>query len=210
MSALALAGALLAQLAFGLPALGQAASPPPLDEPASAAPADPLVPAEEAVPAPDEMDRLFVKLRAARSPEDARAVEAEIWQGWLNSGSATVDLLVERAMTAMQAKAYPLALQLLDSVVELAPDYAEGWNKRATVHFLMKNYGESIGDIQRTLTLENRHFGALSGLGQILNQTGQKEGALDAFRRALRFNPHLRGAQDAIDDLAEEVEGRGI
>ncbi|MEM9206597.1 MAG: tetratricopeptide repeat protein, partial [Pseudomonadota bacterium] len=94
--------------------------------------------------------------------------------------------------------------------IELDPDYAEGWNRRATVHFLMENFGESLGDIQRTIALEPRHFGAISGMAMIFRRIGDDEAALEAYRRVLSIHPFMGDAEKAVEDLAEDVEGRGI
>ncbi|MCB1492406.1 MAG: hypothetical protein KDJ77_11530 [Rhodobiaceae bacterium] len=158
----------------------------------------------------ESLDTLFDELKASESEGEAKGIEQKIWSAWNHSGSATIDLFMSRAGDAMGAKDYGVAMQLLDTVIELKPDYAEGWNRRATLHYVMKNYGESIGDIQHTLALEPRHFGAMSGLGAILRTLGEKDGAYEIYTRALAVNPFLKGAQEAIDDLREDVRGRGI
>ncbi|TIT42853.1 MAG: hypothetical protein E5W75_26725, partial [Mesorhizobium sp.] len=98
----------------------------------------------------------------------------------------------------------------LDQVVTLQPSYAEGWNRRATVHFMMKNYGKSMADIDRTLQLEPRHFGALSGLAQIMAETGHKQSALEAWQKVLAIYPMMRSAQNQVATLSEELAGEGI
>ena len=158
----------------------------------------------------DELDGLFAELKTAEDTAAAKSLEKRIWAAWLQSGSATVDLLIARASKAMQSKDFGLAMQVLDTAIELKPDYAEGWNKRATLHYMMKNYGESIGDIQRTLAIEPRHFGAMSGLGSILKIYGDDKGALEIYRRALDVYPLMENASREVEKLAEEVEGRGI
>ena len=158
----------------------------------------------------EAIDRLFEGLRKAESKEQADIITATIWRMWRQSGSATTDLLMERSLSAMDDDEFETALQILDEVVELAPDFAEGWNRRATVHFRLRQYGASISDISHTLALEPRHFGAMSGLGAILKETGREAAALEIYRRALALNPHLEGASKAVKELTVKVEGRGI
>ena len=110
----------------------------------------------------------------------------------------------------MESKDYGIALELLDAIVEMRPGYAEGWNKRATLFYLMDDYDRAMRDILEVLEREPRHFGALSGLGLILQEVGQKRGALEAFRRALAVHPHLGNVQDSIKALVGEVEGEEI
>jgi Flp pilus assembly protein TadD len=121
-----------------------------------------------------------------------------------------MDLLLARAAKAMEEDNFDLALRFLNDLVRLAPDFAEAWNKRATVLFLKGDYGNSIADIQRTLALEPRHFGAISGLGIILERLGDKQGAMRAFRRGLEINPNMPGAKDAVERLSPEVDGRSL
>ncbi|NND49124.1 MAG: tetratricopeptide repeat protein [Rhizobiales bacterium] len=156
------------------------------------------------------LDNLFEKLAEADSEQTADLVAASIWRIWSDSGSDTVNLLLARSLEAIQDEDYELALQILDEVVQLAPGFAEGWNKRATVHFKLKHYGASIHDIQRTLIIEPRHFSAMAGLGTMLKQTGRQKAALEVFRRALALHPQLESARKAIRELAVEVEGRDI
>ena len=103
-----------------------------------------------------------------------------------------------------------MALDFLDQITVLSPDYAEGWNRRATVHYMMHSFGKSMSDIERTLELEPRHFGALSGMAQILKETGRKQMALDAYHRVLDIYPMMRNAQNELATLSEELAGEGI
>ncbi|HSG95256.1 MAG TPA: hypothetical protein VLA28_07030 [Afifellaceae bacterium] len=156
------------------------------------------------------LDKLFDEL--AVSPDDAHSArfEAEILKRLHSSGSATTDLLLSWAIEAMNKKRYADALDILDQVILLDPDFVEGWNKRATVHFLMKNYGKSIADIQHTLALEPRHFGALSGFGMILRDIGEDQLAADAFRKALAVHPQLKNAREALESLEAKIDGEAI
>jgi tetratricopeptide (TPR) repeat protein len=156
------------------------------------------------------LDFLFEALKAAPDADSAKLVESRIWALWLASGSDTTDLLMTRVKTAIDGKDTNLAVELLDAVVELRPDYVEAWNRRATLHFANKNYGKSLADIRQVLAREPRHFGALSGLGVIMQEFGEEKLALEAFRRALAVNPHLQKIPDFVKTLTEKVEGRDI
>lgn len=156
------------------------------------------------------LDYLFEALKAAPDADSAKHVEDRIWALWLSSGSDTTDLLMNRVKVATDKKDLDLALRVLDSVVELKPDYVEGWNRRATIHFMKKDFGRSLADLRQVLAREPRHFAALSGLGMILQEIGQDKRALDAFRRALEVHPHLKRLPDLVKTLTEKVEGRDI
>ncbi len=156
------------------------------------------------------LDRLFAQLAQSKTPEDAKVVEDLIWDVWNQSGSISVDLLMNRALESMAAGDYENALTFLDEIVDLAPGYSEGWNKRATVHFLRDDYASALADLEATLALEPRHFGAIAGLALVLEDLGDKEGALDAYRKALSVYPYLEGAGEAESRLTVEIEGRGI
>jgi tetratricopeptide (TPR) repeat protein len=156
------------------------------------------------------LDFLFEALKAAPDTESAKLVESRIWALWLASGSDTADLLMTRVKTAIDQKDANLAIQLLDAVVALKPDYVEAWNRRATIHFSNKDYGKSLADIRQVLAREPRHFGALTGLGVIMQELGEDKFALEAFRKALAVNPHLSKVPDFVKTLTEKVEGRDI
>ena len=156
------------------------------------------------------LDGLFGQLQAAASSLESLMLEARIWSTWLQTESPTIDLLMRQALEAMSLDRYQDSFDILSKVVEIAPDYAEGWNKRATVLFLMRRYGESIEDVERTLALEPRHFGALSGLGLIHNALDDDARALAAFERALAVNPHLRHARAEVKRLRKKVRGEKI
>ena len=156
------------------------------------------------------LDELFRTLLSAQDEKTAKAAENGIIELWNESGSDTVDLLMKWTIEAIDAENYPLALDFLDRITSLKPDYAEGWNKRATVYFLTEDYAKSIADIERVLALEPRHFGALSGLGTILREIGEKKWAAEAYQRALTVDPHLDNVRKALDELGEEGVGRAI
>lgn len=156
------------------------------------------------------LDTLFEALKIAPDDASAKAIEDRIWALWMVSGSDTCNLLMSRAKTAADGQDYGLAIKLLDAVVELRPDYVEGWNRRATVYYLQKDYSHSLADIRQVLAREPRHFGALSGLGAILQEIGDDRHALEAYRRALAIDPHLEHVGEVVKTLSEKVEGRGI
>ncbi len=150
------------------------------------------------------LDTLFETLQSTSDSRVAESAERDIIEIWLESGSDTVDLLMQWSLDAMEEKNYPLALDYLDRILIMQPNYAEGWNKRATVHFLTDDYSKAIADIEQTLALEPRHFGALSGLGTILREIGDVDRAVIAFREALAVDPHLDSVRDALDEIEKE------
>jgi tetratricopeptide (TPR) repeat protein len=156
------------------------------------------------------LDTLFEALKIAPDAESAKAIEERIWALWMVSGSDTCNLLMGRVKAAADEKDYDLAVKLLDAVIALKPDYVEGWNRRATVYYLMKDYTHSLADIREVLAREPRHFGALSGLGLILQEIGDDKHALEAYRKALAIDPHLEHVPDTVKTLREKVEGREI
>src|SRR5882757_10158407 len=177
--------------------------------------ADQSQPADQAAPAApadkaDRLDKLFADLKRERNEKAAERIAGQIWEEWFKSGSASIDLMMVWAQNAMAAQKYDVALDFLDEVVTLQPTYAEGWNRRATLHFMMSNYGKSMSDIDHTLQLEPRHFGALSGLAQIMAETGHKQSALEAWQRVLGIYPMMRSAQDQVATISEELAGEGI
>lgn len=154
------------------------------------------------------LDELFASLKRESNEMRAARIASQIQAQWQNSGSASIDLMMDWAAKAMEEKKYSVAMDFLDQVVVMKPDYAEGWNRRATLNFLMNDYGRSMADIQKTLELEPRHFGALSGLAAILKDTGNKQAALNAFERVLAVYPMMREAQKQAGELADELTGQ--
>ena len=157
--------------------------------------------------APD-LDGLFGQLKRTRDKRRAQRIAQRIWLEWQTSKSRSIDLLTNWARAATSRRQYGAALDLLDQVVVINPQYAEGWNQRATVHFVMKNYSRSIADIERTLALEPRHFGALGGLAAIQELFGRDRDALATWYRALNVYPAMKSAQDAVIRLEEELAGK--
>ncbi len=176
------------------------------ENPAAKAPAEP----KPAFKLARNLDGLFEQLRRTRNRKHADRISTRIWEIWQTSDSRSVDLLTLWARSASGRRRFDVALDLLDQVVALRPEYAEGFNQRATLHFMMENYGKSIADIERTLALEPRHYGALAGLAAILERLERKDQALDTWYRALTIYPAMKSAQDAVIRLEEELAGSGI
>lgn len=154
------------------------------------------------------LDALFVQLEQAPDPRAADAIEQQIWAHWADSGSPTVNVLLERAAAAEDAGDPELASRFLDQASDLAPDYAEPWNRRANLAYGAEDYAGAISAIQETLKREPRHFGALTGLGLIYEELGQPRAALEAFRAALAIHPHHEDAQQGVRRLEPRVDGR--
>ena len=156
------------------------------------------------------LDKLYAQLAKAPDEETGRALESAIQSVWLESGSPSIDLLMRRGLDALREENFDRAYFYFDEVVTLAPGFAEGWNKRATIHYVRDDYARALRDIEQVLRLEPRHFEALAGLGVILEELGDKKGALDAYRKAVELDPWLLNGKERIKPLELEVEGRGI
>ncbi|HLH93918.1 MAG TPA: tetratricopeptide repeat protein [Xanthobacteraceae bacterium] len=156
------------------------------------------------------LDRLFAALKVAPDDESAKYVENRIWAMWIATDSDTTTLLMSRVKAAVDAKDVDLGIKLLTAIIEIKPDYIEAWNRRATLYYMKKDFEDSLADIHEVLRREPRHFGALSGLGMILQEVGDDKGALEAFRRALAVHPHLEHIPEVVKQLSEKVEGRDI
>ena len=144
------------------------------------------------------------------TPQEAAEVDQRIWQLWLHSDDKAINRLMAQGVIAMQRGALDRALDRFGEITRRAPDFAEGWNKRATVLYMMGRHRESVADVQQVLNLEPRHYGALSGLGLILVALGREEDALKWLRRALELNPYLDGIRVLADDLGERLKGKRI
>jgi tetratricopeptide (TPR) repeat protein len=197
---LALAGPAGAEENLLGPSTGSRAAPAPDRAVRSAVPVAPKA----------ELDELFGKLATAKSEAEAHPFERRILARWSQSGSATVDLLMGWADQAIGDKNLGRALDLLDQAVLLKPDFAEAYNRRATVYYLQDDYRRSIRDIEATLRLEPRHFGALSGLGAILAEIGDTARAEDIFRKALAIHPNLVQVREQLDKLESADKGSPI
>jgi tetratricopeptide (TPR) repeat protein len=207
------AAILVAAMLAALPTVGWAQDDPRVVPPKDSKKKLPEAPAKLPKVGSDRtkgLDFLFGALKAAPDEASARHVEARIWAQWMQTPSDTAALLMSRAKQAMDAQKVDVALKLLDSVIKLRPDYTEAWNRRATLYYLKNDYVHSIQDIQQVLIREPRHFGALAGLGMIMQDLGDDKRALEAFRKALAVNPHLEKVPDMVKSLTEKVEGRDI
>jgi tetratricopeptide (TPR) repeat protein len=197
MRARALLGMLALALLVALPA-GAAEPPPPAANPA------------ELARRAARLEALFTRLTNTDDADEADTILEEIWRVWLQSGRPEIDALMQKALTLLQAGEPRAAMPVLDSIVELAPDWAEGWNKRATVLYVLDEYDQSLADIDKVLALEPRHFGALAGRGLIHIAKENYRAALDDYRRARALNPFLQGAAEMIPALERRIGERPL
>ncbi|MFQ5785771.1 MAG: tetratricopeptide repeat protein [Alphaproteobacteria bacterium] len=156
------------------------------------------------------LDTLFEQLLATADDDEASTVQAEIWSIWIESGNADLDALMARGIVAMHRQQFDVALESFNALIEADADFAEGWNKRATLFYLMGRYDDSIRDVEHTLALEPRHFGALSGMGLILTAIEDDRGALEWFERALAVNPHMPFIRIRVEMLRAKLKGEKI
>jgi tetratricopeptide (TPR) repeat protein len=153
------------------------------------------------------LDPLFARLKDHPTAEGAQAIESEIREIWRKSGSDDVDHTMGIGERALAANDVDFALSVFDQVVNEAPAFAEAWNKRATGRFLAGDFTGSVSDIQHTLALEPRHFGALAGLGQIYLALHENGAALKAFEAALEIDPALASVRSIVKRLRPTVQG---
>lgn len=156
------------------------------------------------------LDALFERLRKASQQEDAQHIATSIQQIWLQSYSDTANLLMQRATASLQEGQFPVALSLYDKLIELEPGWAEAWNQRAVTRFLTGDTDGAMADIGQVVKLEPRHFGALAGMGMILQGAGLDKGALEVFNKVLVIYPLDPDVQKLVEKLTLEVEGRDI
>jgi len=156
------------------------------------------------------LDDLFARLKQEADAKKAQPIERAIWRHWEQSGSETVDLLMDWSAKAMTKQDWAAALDLLDQVIVLAPQYAEGWNRRATVYFITSSYGRSLHDIEQVLKLETRHFGAMAGLSNILQKLDEDKRALVMWKNLLEIYPAHKSANHRVAELEEKLSGQGI
>lgn len=196
----------LASAALIAPALRAPAWADPRPEPAPSKPDAPAAPAARR----PSLDEMFARLAASKDEEEAKGVATLIERRLERSGSDTADLLMSRAGEALSADEAPLAVELLDRVTQIRPDWAEAWNRRAAAFFRLDDPERAIGDLQAALTREPRHFGAWTALGHLEMAGGDKARALAAYRRALKIHPFLDDVKKMVDRLAPDVDGRDL
>ncbi len=155
------------------------------------------------------LDDLFANLLTADEVASQR-IEQDIWREWSKSGSAAMDLLLMRGRDAMAAGETDAAIEHLTALVDHAPDFAEGWNARATAYFQAGEFGPSISDIAHVLSLNPRHFGALAGLGMIFEELEKPEKALEVYKAALAIHPHLGGVLQSVERLEAATAGQDL
>ena len=157
----------------------------------------------------ERLEELFDRLRTTADPLEAQIIEVQIWRIWTDSGRDDMNALVEDGTRFMIQGRLKEAIAIFDRVVTTLPDFAEGWNKRATAHYLNGDYPASVIDIERTLALEPRHFGAISGMGLIFIVRGDEANALRAFEEVLKVHPHARGAKARVEELHKKLRAQG-
>ena len=156
------------------------------------------------------LDDLFARLRLATAPAEIEALQNGIWQQWLATDDAALDKALEAGMRALQADDHTRAIGHFTQMIELQPDFAEGWNKRATAYYLRGEFRASLADIAETLRREPRHFGALWGKAAMLRQLGEYRRALRVLERLAAICPHLPGLQEQQLGLREQLEEGGL
>ncbi|KCZ91678.1 tetratricopeptide repeat protein [Hyphomonas johnsonii] len=164
--------------------------------------------AGQAIAAPS--DEMFEKLQNAPSESEANDIAQDIWASWMESGSATIDMIMERAVDAQTVGDYETARAFYDRVIMIDPEYAEAWNRRAGLFLIDENFPEALRDINEALRIEPRHFGAWAGLGIMLETMGAEDEALDAYREALKIYPLMTQAMQAEKRLSKAAEGQGL
>jgi tetratricopeptide (TPR) repeat protein len=205
------ANSLLASLAVigvlaGAPARAAEQATAPDAEPNGQAPQAKQDEPPPKTPAEERAD-LYARLAASKDADETEGVIGRLLHSYAESGSDTGDLLLHRARQAIGVERYSDALEILDQTIALLPDWAEGWNARATARYLDDDYNGSMADIAQTLKREPNHLGALMGMGAILEARGKREDALKVYERALAIAPHWRNAEEAADKLKAALAG---
>jgi tetratricopeptide (TPR) repeat protein len=170
----------------------------------------PTMPGDTANERARVLDALFMSLKAAGSNAEADVIVAEIWQVWTRSGRPEVDRILNEGIGYLALRQYGPAHDRFTEAIEAAPDFAEAWNKRATVLYLMNEHDRSLADIEKVMALEPRHFGALAGRATIHAHAGRWKEALAAFREALAANPYLKERETVVPELERRVNGERL
>ena len=161
-----------------------------------------LVPADQT---DDRLETLFITLSSSSDKQVIRATENQIWDIWFAHPNSDVERLMQIGVQRMNANRQSEAMIIFSQLVENFPDYAEAWNRRATLHYILGNYQESIDDIERVLSLEPRHFGALSGLGLVYLQLDQLRKAKEAFEDLIEVHPNSPNARENLRRVNEDL-----
>jgi tetratricopeptide (TPR) repeat protein len=169
-----------------------------------------IPPAAHAAAPPSPLDTLFSSLAKAQSEDAAKPIETQILALFDQSGSPSVDLLMTRAEAAAEAGDTDTAKKLIDAITDIAPDFAEGWHRRAALQAAAHDDEGAMISLQKAVTLNPREFAALSELAGMLEEYGDKKVALATYRRVLALDPHLEGVDKHVDELARDVEGEKI
>ncbi|HVZ69249.1 MAG TPA: hypothetical protein VG891_07275 [Rhizomicrobium sp.] len=175
-----------------------------------AAHADTSRPAPKSLTAAQQLDNLFSELAKAESAQDAEPIESQIEALFLQSGSPTVDLLITRSQSALKSGDAETARKVIDSVTNLAPDFAEGWHLRAQLQMAAGDDAGAMISLQKTITLNPREFNALAHLADMLEDYGDKKAALATYRRVQKLDPANDDVNRAVRKLSREVEGEKI
>lgn len=175
-----------------------------------AAPAHPAAPPAKAPPKPAPIDQLFAKLAKTQSADEAKPIEDQIMTLFEQSNSATVDILMQRSALMLKAGDKDTTKKMIDAITTVAPDFAEGWHRRAMLEAASNKDADALISLQKTITLNPREFEAQSELGKLLEDYGDKKAALAAYRKALALDPHMEGVEKHAQELAREVEGNKI
>ena len=138
-----------------------------------------------------ERERLFAALAKASNAAEASGLVSQVWALWFRAPNAEVAAIMEEALERRGKRDYPGAAEILDGLVDSAPEWAEAWNQRATIRYLLRDFEGSLADIDRVLDLEPKHFGALSGQALILMHQGQMAAGQLALRKAVEIDPFL-------------------
>ncbi len=169
-----------------------------------------FAPALEARQDDSRLDSLFARLQITDNAAEANGIEAMIWGIWTDAEDDELDRLMAAGIGAMSTGRFGSALESFNAIIERDPEFAEGWNKRATLYYLMGRLDDSIADVERTLALEPRHFGALSGLGLIYTALEDAEAALTWFELAIEVNPHMPSVVLRAAILRKMLKGEPI